>query len=125
MTATPADVARFTSDGVVLTREDLNLRSSQPDAKDTGQGEVEMFFDSAADAQLVLNERWQLLSRVSAVHEGIEVRDDIGLGTTIPYTPNVPCFTIIDETRDIETVARTRAIVYEAATDQYSVEVVE
>ena len=125
MPASPADVARFTSDGVVLTVEDLAIRANNPDAKGTGQGEVEMFFDDAADAQIVLDERFALLSRVSALHEGIEVRDDMGLGDDIPYTPNVPCFTIIDDTRSINKVCRTRAVVYEAGSDRYSVEVVE
>ena len=125
MPALPADIARFTNDGVVLTNEDLALRAAHPDAKDTGGGEVETFFDYAADAQVLLDERWGILSRVSAVHEGIEIEDSAGLGDAIPYTPNVPCFTIIDAERDIETVARLRAVVYEGGSDRYSVEVVE
>lgn len=125
MPATPEDIARFTSDGVVISREDLSIRSNNPDALDTGRNELEMFFVNEVDAQIVLDERFALLSRVSAVHEGIELKDDIGFGTAIAYTPRVPSFTLIDPERGIDTVARVRAVVYEGETDRYSVEVVE
>lgn len=124
MPATPADVARYTQDGVVITEKDTAIKAAHPDARDTGKGEIEMFFDNAADGELVLAERFALLSQVSALHEGIEVSDTLGLGTTIPLGPSVPCFRVIDASRSIDIVARTRAYVYEAAGDQYSVEVI-
>lgn len=125
MPATPADVARLTSDGTVLTNENLALRASNPDARDTGRGEIEMPFVNVADAQDMLDERFAILSNVSAVHEGVELRDDFGLGTAIPYTPVVPSFRVVDQEREIDTVARCRAVVYEGETDRYSVEVVQ
>ena len=125
MTATPADVARYTQDGVVITQEDAPLRVNHPDAIDGGTSELEMFFDNVADAEVILAERFALLSQVSALHEGIEVAESLGFGSTVPIAPIVPSFTVIDETRGIETVARTRAYVYEAAGDNYSVEVLE
>ena len=124
MPAKPADIARITSDGVVLTREDLSLRANNPDAL-SSRGEIESFFDDAADAQVLLDERFALLSRVSALHEAIDVADDFGLGTTIAYAPNVPCFRIIDAERKIDAVVRCRAIVYEGSSDSFAVEVVE
>jgi hypothetical protein len=125
MTATPADIAKFTSDGVALTREDLAIRDNHPDARDDATGELEMFFDNPADAQLVLNERFDLLSQISALHEGIEINEDFGFGSTVPLAPQVPAFRILDEKRSLDKVARTRAWVYEAGGDRYSVEVIE
>jgi hypothetical protein len=125
VTATPDDIARYTNDGVVLTALDLPLRANHPDAVDGGNEELEMFFDNPADAEVLLAERFDLLSQVSALHEGIEVSESLGLGSSVPIAPNVPCFTIVDESRGISKVARTRAYVYEAAGDRYSVEVLE
>lgn len=124
MSADPADIAIITSDGVVLTQENLALRAAHPDARDTGRGEIEMFYDNPAHAAAVLAERFALLSQPSAVHEGIEVADDLGLGSSIPLAPYVPCFRVIDEKRSIDTVARTRALVYQAGEDRFSLEVV-
>lgn len=125
MPATPADVALYTSDGVVVTEEDTAIRDAHPDAQTTGDGELELFFDDPADAETVLAERFALLSQISALHEGIEVSESLGLGSSVPLGPNVPCFRVVDASRGIDTVARTRAYVYEAGTDNYSVEVLQ
>jgi hypothetical protein len=125
MTATPADVARYTQDGVVVSQEDAALRANHPDAIDGGNNELEMFYDDPADADIILAERFDLLSQVSALHEGIEVNESLGFGASVAISPTVPCFRVIDAVRGIDTVARTRAYVYEAAGDNYSVEVLE
>lgn len=125
MTATPSDIAKYTSDGVVIQATDAAIDAAHPDAKESGDGEIEMFFDSDFASQVVLDERFALLSQISALHEGIEVSDSLGLGVDIPLGPSVPCFRVVDASRGIDTVARTRAYVYEAGNDHYSVEVLE
>lgn len=125
MTATPADVARYTQDGFVLTAEDPAIKAAFGDAQDGGDREIEMFFDTVADAQLMLDERFALLSQASPIHEGIEVEESLGLGSDIPIAPVVPAVTVVDDTRAINTVARVRAYAYSGDTDRYSVEVLE
>jgi len=125
MTASPAAVARYTRDGITLTKQDTTVRDAQRDAKTTGDQPVEMFFDQRAHAQVLLDEMYATHSRVSPLHEGIEVTETLGLGTTIPLSPTVPCFQVIDEERGINRLARTRAFSYDTGAESYSVEVVE
>ena len=93
MPATPSDIARFTTDGVLLTAEDPAIKANHLDAEDGAASgrELEMFYDDPADAQDMLDERFAILSQISAVHEGIEVEETLGIGTVIPLTPTVPC----------------------------------
>jgi hypothetical protein len=125
MTALPADVAKYTSDGVVITSEDLALKLAHPEAEDRGTDEIEMFFVDPAHAQILLNEKLILVSNPSPIHEGVEVEESLGIGTTIGLAPVVPNFRFIDETRGIDVVARTRGIAYETGSDRYSVELLE
>lgn len=125
MPAQPADIARYTTDGVVITASDDELRQDHVEAIDGLNEPIEMFFDDVESGQTVLNERFSLLSRINAVHEGIEVEERLELGSEILLTPNVPSFRIIDPSRGIDKVARLRAFSYEAEMDRFSVEVVE
>lgn len=125
MSADPHDIAKFTNDGVVLTTQNAALLAAHPESIDGGNSEIEMFFDNPAHAQVLLDERFALLSNPSPIHEGVQVSEDIGLGSVVAITPQVPCFNIVDANRGIDKVARTRAYVYEAGSDQYSVEVLE
>lgn len=126
MPALPADIARYTSDGIVVSTDKATgdaIKATHADARDLGTSEIEMFFDDPADASVLLNERFAYLSQVGPVHEGIEVEDNLGLGTTIAITPAVPKFRIVDESRLLDTEARVRAFARDMTTDRYSVEV--
>lgn len=123
MSADPADIAKFTSDGVVVSATDTALRDAHPDAQEAD--EIEMFYDAAADAATMLAERFGLRSKVAAVHEAVEVEEGLGLGSTVALAPTVPCFAIVDESRQLAKTVRTRAYVFDAGTDRYSVEVIE
>ncbi len=125
MTATASAVAKYTRDGIILTKEDTGIRDAQRDALATGETVVESFYDLRAHAQIILDEMWMTFSRVSPLHEGIEVTETLGLGTTIPLTPSVPCFQVVDEERGINMLARTRAFSYDTGAESYSVEVLE
>lgn len=124
MPATPADIAEYTSDGVVITASTPAILASHPEAIDQGDHEIEMFFDSAADAAVVLAETFGILSQLNPLHEAVVVEESLGLGSTIPLTPTTPCFRVIDEERNIDTTLRTRAYAYEAGSDHYSIELV-
>lgn len=125
MTALPADVAKYTNDGVVITSEMLMLKATHPDAVDLGTEELEFFFTNTAHAQTMLNEKLSLRSNPAPLCEGVEVDESLGVGISIAISPTVPCFTYIDESRGIDTVARTRAFAYETGSDRYSVELRE
>lgn len=125
MTATPADIAKFTRDGLVLTSNNEAgqlIKAEHIDARDLGDGEIEMFFDQSEHGQIMMEERFRILSSFGQVHEGIEVEEDFGLGTEIPLTPSVPCFRVIDASRDIDAPGRLRAYVHDFNSDRFSLE---
>lgn len=125
MAALPADIAKFTQDGVVIDADNAALKAAHPEAEDRRSSEIEMFFDDPADGQLMLDEKFALLSKVHPLHEGVEVAERLGLGIDIPLVPSVPCFTARDEHTGVEVVARTRAFAYESGEDRFSVEIIE
>src|SRR3546814_7566361 len=69
MPASPGDIAKYTTDGVVITSEDPALKVTHPDAVDLGSEEKEMFFVSSAHAQILLDETLELRSKANACHE--------------------------------------------------------
>lgn len=128
MSALPSDIARFTTDGIVI-RAPLTqaasdaIKAEHVDAQDVGDGEIEMFFDNPADAQIMLNERFAILSRVDPVHIGIEVEESLRIGDAIAITPAVPRMRVIDAERGVDEIVRVRAFAHDMETDRYSVEV--
>ena len=125
MAANPADIAKFTSDGIVITVADQLLETVHPDALDGRQEEIEMFFASAGDGQVLLAERFALLAIHEPVHEMVEIEDRMGLGTDIPLAPVVPSFSVVDDVRDIKTTCRLRGFSIELESDREAVEVIE
>lgn len=128
MAATPADIATFTTDGVLLTAPtnaavSAAIKGDNIDARTGADREIEMFYDLPADAQTALNERFAFLSLVNPPHLGIEVEEALDLGGAISITPAVPRFRCIDEALAVDVVLRTRAYAYDMNTDRFSVEV--
>lgn len=129
MTATPADVALYSNDGVVVASPDKAtsdaLKAAHIDAQDGGSNEIEMFWNDPAHAQIMLDERFSYVGQLDPLHEGIEVEESLLLGTDVPIAPTVPCFTIVDDTRGIDALVRTRAYASDLATDRCSVEILQ
>jgi len=125
MAADPADIAKYTKDGVTITAFDAALQSAHPESTDERDQEIEMFYVLEADGQAMLDEKHGLLSKLNPVHKGIEVDERIDLGGSIPLTPVVPSFHVIDVLEDVDAVARLRAFAYELGQDRFSVEVIE
>lgn len=110
------------SDGVVLSKVDATIKTNHPNAVEDSQ-ELEMFFDAAADAQVLLDERWNWKSSVGRAREQIEFDSGFGLGTLIAVTPAVPTITISDAARGIAAVpAMVRAYSVDYGTERYAVE---
>lgn len=128
MTALPADIARFTTDGVVVTAPTSQavtdaIKADHIDARTTS--EIEMFYDNPSDAQWALDERFSYLRKVNPVHLAIETEEAIGLGTTIDLSPSVPCYNAVDPYLEVAALVRVRAYSYVLATDRFAVEVME
>lgn len=122
MPATPSDIAKYTVDGVALSKVDVDLRAAHPNAVDLGDKEIEMFFDSEVDAQVLLDERWNWLKTAGRIHEAVEVESSFGLGTTKAVTPTIPTMTVIDAKRNLNATAKVRAFVADYTTERHSVE---
>lgn len=127
MPALPADIARYTTDGLVVTAPldpavTAAIKADHIDAR-TNPTEIEMFYDLASDAQWAIDERFSYQRKVNPVHLGIEVDEAIALGSDIALTPTVPSFRIVDPYLQVDEVARTRAYAQNMATDRFSVEV--
>lgn len=125
MTALPADIAKYTNDGVVIIAENAALKATHPDAVDESTDEKEMFFVNPAHAQIFLDECLALRSKPMGLHEGVEVDDNLGVGTKIPIAPVVPSFRFLDSEHGVDVVARTRGFIYEMGQDRCSVELME
>jgi hypothetical protein len=128
MAATPADISRYTVDGVVLTAPvnaavSTAIKGDHIDARSGADREIEMFYDLASDAQTALDERFSYLSVINPLHLGIEVDEALDLGGAIAISPAVPRFRIIDEVRGVDAVARVIAYAYDMGSDRFSVEV--
>jgi hypothetical protein len=124
MPATPTRIAISLNDGVVLSKIDSTIKSSHPNAEDAGGSEIEMFFDNPADAQVLLNERWDWRSVAGRPHEQVELDSSLGLGTVIPVTPAAPQFEITDAVRGIvsaDCIVSAYSVDYN--TERYAVEV--
>ena len=130
MAATPSDIARYTTDGVLLTSPldrsiSTAIAADHIDARNGSDREIEMFYDQAAHAQIALDERFAVLSRVNPFHAGIEVEEVLNMGGTIPIAPAVPRFSVVDEQQNLFVTARTRAYAHDMNSDRMSVEVLQ
>lgn len=128
MSAIPGDIALYTTDGVLLTSPvdpavSAAIAADNIDAKSSGTSEIVMFYDSAVDGQIYLDERFAYLSKVNPVHLGIEIDEALDLGGAIALTPHVPTFQVVDRDANFNALARTRAYAHDMATDRFSIEV--
>lgn len=121
MPATSDDVARFTSDGLLLTRTDQPTRDRYRAAQEM---ELETFFVSDAGGKAMLEERFALLAMPTRLHEAIEISDNLGLGTSEPVAPRIPAFDVVDESRALAGRGVIRAYTFDHNTDRYAVELV-
>lgn len=125
MPATAADIAAFTREGVDIEEADLTIKSAHRDAIDLGNQVQQTFVRDVGDAETLLAERFTLLSTIEPFHHAVEVDERLAIGTSIAVGPEVPNFRIVQDSKDIDVVARMRAFAYDTETDRMSVEVIE
>jgi hypothetical protein len=128
MAATPSDIAKYTTDGVRLvapTNAAIGdaIKAAHIDARDGDSDEIEMFYDDPADGQAMLNERFAIESIANPVSLGLEVEESLGLGATIPLTPAVPVFTVVDTASGFSAPMRVSGYAADMGADRYSVAV--
>ena len=130
MAANPLDVARYTTNGVLVVSP-IDPAISQAiagtfvDAQDGTETEIEHFFDAEADCQALLDETFSIVSRIAPAYLALELDDTLGLGTAIPIAPLVPTARLVDERTGLDRVVRVRAYAVDYGTDRYSIEVIE
>lgn len=122
MPASPARIAKSTVDGVVVERVSAPLKQTHPNATDIE--EIESFFDSAAHAEIRLQERWAWQSDPARLREAVELDASLGLASDIDLAPTLPRYTVIDESRGIEGPAVVKAIAFNYDEDRYGVELI-
>lgn len=124
MTALPADISRYTTDGALITRKNQAIKDADPNALDTGDREIELFFVDPADGQTIVDELFGFVSAAGRVHEAIEIGDAVGLGTIIPLFPKAPQAEIVDATRALNTLGALRGYSFDMGADSYALEFV-
>lgn len=130
MAADPEDIARYTTDGVLVVAPadpaiSAAIQAVHIDARDGSGTEIEHFFDTEADSQALLDELFALRSQVQPLYLAIEIDETLGLGTAIPVAASVPCFRVFDDAIGLSQVVRVRAYAANFATDRFSVELIQ
>ena len=125
MAVSTTDLAKFTRDGTIIEEKSTAIRDAHIDAIDASKDFQETFVNSITHAEALQAERWAILSTIDPFHEGIEVEQALDLGRAIPIAPRVPSFTVVDRSRNINTVARCRALAYDLDTERFAVELLE
>lgn len=124
MAALPADIARFTSDGFLITKKDEAIKDRDPNAFDTGDREIAMFFDDPNHGDILASELFAFVSTEARPHEGIEVGDSLGLGSTKQVFPAAPLAHVVDAERGIDAICVVRQYAFDMSSDTYAIELV-
>jgi hypothetical protein len=122
MPALPADIAKYTTNGVVVTAKDDTILDRFPDAIDASTEEIEMFYDSADDARTVTNALFAIRSKIAPAHIAVEVLEGLSLGNSIPIAPTAPSFTVLDEDKRINENMRVISYGYQMGSGRHSIE---
>lgn len=127
MAALPADIARFTTDGVLIVSPvnpaiSAAIAANFIDARDGTNQEIEYFFDDVDDAQAMLDELFDYQSRIQPIYLAVETDEGLGLGDAIAIAPAVPCVGLTDAQAGLAATLRVRAYAVDFNTDRYSVE---
>ncbi|MBX9816066.1 MAG: hypothetical protein K2X76_15315 [Sphingomonas sp.] len=130
MPANPADVARYTTNGVLVVSPinpavSAAIAANFIDARDGTETEIEHFFQYETDCQVLLDESFALLSQADPVYLALELNDDLRLGTAYPIAPLVPTARLVDERNGLDRIVRVRAYAIDTGTDRASIEVIE
>lgn len=124
MAANPVDISRYTSDGVLITVQNPAIKEVDPNALDTGDRELELFYDDPAHGDIMANELFSFIGVIGRPHEAVEISETLGLGTAVPVFPKAPTAYLKDHTRRLDIRAALRAYSFDMGVDTYAMEFV-
>jgi hypothetical protein len=102
------------------------ILAARPDARPAGRDDsfvVDSFFDRTQHAQVLLNERFAILSS-NRLNEAAEAQDQLGIGTQIDVAPLLPHVRMIDKSRGIDRSMLLKGVAVDWQVDRNSVEAV-
>jgi hypothetical protein len=100
--------------------------AARPDARPAGRDDnfvVDSFFDKTQHAQVLLNERFAILSSIR-LNEAAEAQEQLGVGTQIEVAPLLPRARMIDKSRGIDRSMLMKGLAVDWQVDRNSVEAV-
>jgi hypothetical protein len=122
-TATPERIRRIRRESEFARFSDPAVLASRPDAHDGYDQVRESFFDSAADAQAMIEELATELSQVRR-HEAAETDQPIRLGDDISLTPVLPKARMVDRSTGLNRVMVIKGLAIDFQADRNSIETI-
>ena len=123
LTATPARIRRSMRPVEYARVSNATILANRPEAQDGYAKVIESFFDSVADAQVLLNERAVVL-QADRSHEAIETVEAYRIGVNLTVVPNLPRARAIDQTNGFDKTMLIKGLAIDLGTDRNSLEVI-
>jgi hypothetical protein len=122
LTATSARIRRSIRENEYARATDIAVLAQRPDANDGYTREREGFCDTAADAQILLNELVGILM-VDRFREAVETASPFKLGSTLPLTPTLPRARLVDKTTGFDRTMIIKGVAIDLGLDRNAIEV--
>lgn len=124
LTATPARIRRVSRESEFATESNAAVLVARTSARDGYSQPQEGFWDTAAQAQLILDER-ALVLMADRKREAVETTEPFKLGTaSLPLTPSLPRVRMIDQQSDFDRVMMIRGVAIDLGVDRNAIEVI-
>lgn len=120
--ATAARIARITREEIYVTVANDNLNVLRPDARDGFDSITPTFFDLAAHANIVNNERASFLMSARRI-EAAELDELLTIGVDIQLAPTLPLIHMIDQTTGFDRIMILKGLSIDHGSQRNSVEV--
>lgn len=124
-TATTARIRRCNRETEFAVAQVPGLLAVRPDAKPAGSDSytIDSFFDNVAHAQVMLNEKFAVLS-ANRRNEAGETSVPLRIGFDVPVTPALPYARMIDSEGALDKVMVIAGIAVDLETERNSIEAV-
>ncbi len=124
-TATTARIRRCNRQEEFAIARNVAVLAARPDARPTREDNytIESFFDSAAHAQAMLNEKFAFLS-ANRRHEAAECRVPLRIGVDVAVAPVMPRARMIDSARNLDATMVITGMAVDLETERNSIEAV-
>lgn len=123
VTATPARIRRVSREGEYARSSNGAILIANPDAKDGFSEVSQTFFDTQADAQVLLTEKAASLM-AQRLHLGAEIKTPLDLGFAIAITPVLPRIRFRDRASELDVTLMAKGTALDLHTGRNSIEAV-